>query len=125
MPTRDEFLRAVWEQAINPWAGGSWVDALVAEAQSRPGGAFADAGQALARLLDAGSSRHDLASVARAIAYEVTFNLLHMLDDPGVDGGEVFMLHEALLSADPSGREGRPPDQDATPAPSQPAGAVV
>jgi hypothetical protein len=31
-----------------------------------------------------------------------------MLDDPGVDGGNVFMLQESLLSADPSTKEGRP-----------------
>lgn len=108
MPTREEFLRAVWERAIDPWARGSWVDALVAEAQARPDGSFADAGQAVARLLAAGAGRDDLAAVARSVAYEVAFSLLYMLDDPGVDGGDVFMLHESLLSADPSGREGRP-----------------
>ena len=108
MPTREEFVRAVWERAIDSWAGGSWVDALSADAQSSPGGSFTDAGQALVRLLKAGADRNDLGAVARAVAYEVAFSVLSMLDDPGVDGGEVFMLHESLLSADPSGREGRP-----------------
>ncbi|OWK37812.1 hypothetical protein FRUB_06932 [Fimbriiglobus ruber] len=81
---------------------------MVAETQTRPSGSFADAGHAISRLLAAGADRGDLAAVARAIAYETAFSLLYMLDDPGVDGGAVFMLHESLLSADPSGREGRP-----------------
>jgi hypothetical protein len=108
LPTREEFLRVVWERAIDSWASGPWADAMAAEAQARPGGSFADAGHAVSRLLAAGADRGDLAAVARAVAYETAFSLLYMLDDPGVDGGEVFMLHESLLSADPSGREGRP-----------------
>jgi hypothetical protein len=36
------------------------------------------------------------------------FATLYALDDPGVENGEVFMLHESLLTADPSGLEGRP-----------------
>ena len=111
MPTRDEFLRVVWERAINSWAGGTWVDSMATDAHARPGGFFADAGRALARLLATGADRGDLAAVARAVAYETVFSLLYMLDDPGVDGGEVFMLHESLLSADPSGHQGRPPNQ--------------
>jgi hypothetical protein len=31
-----------------------------------------------------------------------------MLDDPGIDDGDVIGLHESLLGADPSGKEGRP-----------------
>jgi hypothetical protein len=31
-----------------------------------------------------------------------------MLDDPGVDDDDNKMMHEELLGADPSGREGRP-----------------
>jgi hypothetical protein len=42
------------------------------------------------------------------VAYETAFSLLYMLDDPGVDAGDVTMLHESLLGADPSGLEGRP-----------------
>jgi hypothetical protein len=108
LPTREEFLRAVWDQAIDSWARGAWVDAMAAEAQACPGGSFADARRAVSRLLAAGADRGDLAAVARAVAYETAFSLLYMLDDPGVEGGEVFMLHESLLSADPSRREGRP-----------------
>jgi hypothetical protein len=81
---------------------------LILDATTRPGSAFTDAGEALSRLLAAGADRHDLNAVARAVIYEAVFDVLYMLDDPGVDDGNVFMLHESLLSADPSGREGRP-----------------
>jgi hypothetical protein len=41
------------------------------------------------------------------------FQTLYALDDPGVDDDNVFMLHESLLTADPSGMEGRPGSADA------------
>ncbi len=107
MPTREEFLRIVWEQVIDAPVTGAWIDSAVAEAQARPDGPFADAGQALARLLASGAGHRDVGLVVRAAVYEAVFSLLYMLNDPGVDGNEVFMLHESLLSADPSGREGR------------------
>ena len=44
----------------------------------------------------------------RNTAYEAVFSTLYAIGDPGVDGNDVFMLHEDLLSADPSGMEGRP-----------------
>jgi len=106
--TRDEFLRIVWEQIIDAPKSDSWIDNFIAEATNRPDRSFADAGVALQRLLDGGADRADLSKVARAIAYETVFSLMYMLDDPGVDDGDVFMLHESLLSADPSGMEGRP-----------------
>ena len=46
--------------------------------------------------------------IARFAAYETAFRVLYMLDDPGVDGPDSTMLFESLLSADPSGKEGRP-----------------
>jgi hypothetical protein len=107
MPTREVFVRTLWERVINAPRTGAWIDGLMLNA-TRPGAAFADAGEALSRLLTAGADRHDLNSVARAAIYEAVFDVLYMLDDPGVDDGNVFMLHESLLSADPSGREGRP-----------------
>jgi len=42
----------------------------------------------------------------RFAAYEAAFGLLYMLEDPGVE--DATMLHESLLAADPSGKEGRP-----------------
>lgn len=107
MPTREEFLRIVWEQVIDAPVEGAWIDRAIADAQAHPDGSFADAGQALARLLATGASHRDVGLVVRAAVYEAVFSLLYMLDDPGVDGNAVFLLHESLLSADPSGREGR------------------
>ena len=107
--TDDDALEAALARA----KGKVWLDAAGADARTRPDGAFADAGQALARLLAAGADRGDIGAVARVAAYEAVFSLLYMLGDPGVDGGEAALLHESLLSADPSGREGRPaPDAE-------------
>lgn len=111
MPTRDEFLRLLWDEVIDAPMSGEWIDNQITESQSHPNGAFADAGKALERLLGIGAERTDLCSVVRASIYEAVFSVLYMLDDPGVDDGDVFMLQESLLSADPTGREGRPPTE--------------
>ncbi|MGB8356298.1 MAG: hypothetical protein WCD79_20535 [Chthoniobacteraceae bacterium] len=46
--------------------------------------------------------------IARQAAYEAVFGTLYALSDPGVNDNDIEMLHESLLSADPSGKEGRP-----------------
>src|SRR5579863_5756947 len=43
----------------------------------------------------------------RLASYEAAFQLLYMLEDPGVDGNDHVMMHEDLLGADPK-RERRP-----------------
>jgi len=56
-----------------------------------------------------------LSLFARAIAYRGAFNTLYALEDPGVDEKGAGSLYESILSADPSGREGRPgsaPDKE-------------
>lgn len=108
MPTRQEFLRLVWEKVINRGMGGRWIDYAIDESQRHPNAPFADAGVALRRLLATGADRRDICLATRLAVYEAVFSLLYMLDDPGVDDGQVFMLHESLLGADPSGKEGRP-----------------
>lgn len=107
--TREEFLRAVWDELIDVYADGQWIDNYVASANVDASGAFADAGQSLKALMALGIDRQQLSTIARAIAYETAFSLLYMFNDPGIDPNEGTMLHESLLSADPSGREGRPP----------------
>jgi hypothetical protein len=107
MPSREEFLRLVWEQVINSPMTGAWIHNTTATANQDANAPFADAGHALARLLAKGADHRDLSLVARLASYETVFSFLYMLDDPGIDGN-AFMLHESLLGADPSGKEGRP-----------------
>jgi hypothetical protein len=108
MATRDDFLRLVWDEIINGPMTGPWIDNSIAMSRLDPQASFADAGDALARLVANGADRRDLSLAVRFAIYEAVFSLLYMLDDPGVDGGDVFMLQDSLLSADPSGMEGRP-----------------
>lgn len=108
MATRDEFLEQLWTQVINPCMQGGWIDAMAARSEREPDAPFADIGPALQRLLAAGAARRDLCLLARHASYEAVFQVLYMLDDPGVDGDDNKMMHEDLLGADPSGREGRP-----------------
>jgi hypothetical protein len=85
---------------------GHWVDNLVRSSEKNPNEPFADVGVILKRLLAAGVSKQDLNFISRFVAYEASFGTLFLLEDPGVD--ESAMLHESLLSADPSGKAGRP-----------------
>jgi hypothetical protein len=76
-------------------------------------GPFGDTGAAIERLLAAGVSRRDLRFVLRHAAYEAVFGTLYSLSDPGAEDDDVGTLYEGLLSADPSGMEGRPGSADA------------
>lgn len=108
MGTRAELLRYLWDEVINvnlrPESLGNVIRACRRDAD----GPFGDTGPAIERLLGARASAADLYLVLRATAYEAVFGTLYALGDPGVDDNNVFMLHEGLLTADPSGMEGRP-----------------
>lgn len=108
MATRAEFLDQLWTEIINGRMHERWIDAAIAHSKRKPDAPFADLGPALERLLAAGAARRDLCLIARHASYEAVFQVLCMLDDPGIDSDENTMLYEELLGADPSGLEGRP-----------------
>jgi hypothetical protein len=108
MASREQFLRKLWNDTINSAMQGHWIDNAIRDSERRPNDPFADIGLALKRLLDAGADRRDLSLISRHAAYEAVFETLYALGDPGVDDNNIVMMHESLLSADPSGMEGRP-----------------
>lgn len=108
MATRDRFLHDLWDGVINPNMQERWIDNVLRASEQNPDAPFADLAPALKRLLAAGAGRRDLSLIARFAAYEAVFGTLYALSDPGVDDNDVEMLHESLLGADPSGKEGRP-----------------
>ena len=81
---------------------------MIAYGKRDPNRPFADLGPVLERLLKSGASRRDLSLISRFAAYEAVFQALYMLGDPGVDNNDIEMMHESLVGADPSGKEGRP-----------------
>lgn len=108
MATREELLEHLWRLVINANLNPSTLADAILHHQKRPEEPFADAGEAIARLLELGASPRDLCLLRREAAYGAVFRTLYALGDPGVDGDDVFMLHEDLLGSDPSGLEGRP-----------------
>tara|TARA_R110001606_G_C15021925_1_gene609885 strand:+ start:199 stop:543 length:345 start_codon:yes stop_codon:yes gene_type:complete len=112
MATRKELLQHLWDQEINAYLRDDVLGNIVQDAERNPEGALSDGGLAIKRLMDAGASRRDLSLAFRSIAYETVFSTLYALTDPGADNDDVLMLHEELLSADPSGMEGRPGSGD-------------
>ena len=113
MGTQANLLKHLWREVINRQLDSASLHRKMALAKHRPDGPFADTGPAIERLLTLGASPRDICLIQRDAAYEAVFQTLYALDDPGVDDGNVFMLHESLLTADPSGREGRPGSADA------------
>jgi hypothetical protein len=85
-----------------------WIDDELGLSGRYPNAPFADFGPLLKRLLDLGVTRRELSLFARAVAYATSFASLYALQDPGVYARNSGSLHESILSADPSGLEGRP-----------------
>jgi len=108
MATRDEFLKLAWNEIINPSMQEHWIDNSIRASERQPNAPFADIGSIIKRLLALGATRRELSLLNRAAAYEGVFGTLYALGDPGIDNNEIEMLHESLLGADPSGKEGRP-----------------
>jgi hypothetical protein len=104
---RYRFLHTLWPQLIDSWRDGI---------SSIP---------AARRAIDSGASPHDIAQLARAVAYETVFAMLaHLADDESAEGlpswalGEIDpaghptgrhldALHEDLLTLDPTGHDGQ------------------
>jgi len=103
---RKEFLQAIWRDIINAPLSEVWVENVIRASKKNANGSFADLGPIMESMPQKGVSRRELSLLNRFAAYEASFGLLYMLEDPGVD--DASMLHESLLSADPSGSEGRP-----------------
>jgi len=128
MSAESDFIQGVWE--IIPDESPEWVERVA----SRKGdqGPLGDYSTILRFMLDKGVPPEMIARFARIVGYETAFGLLCFAGDPGylnqaVDfeynwGIRVFDpqseriigslegVYESLLTADPSGREMRPPD---------------
>ena len=111
MATREELLDHLWREVINVHLRDQALDNVVKNCKRDPDGPFGDTGAAIERLLAAGASRR---LVLRNAAYEAAFGTLYALSDPGPEeDDDVSTLYESLLTADPSGMEGRPGSADA------------
>lgn len=107
MATREEWLKKCWKETINGAMEEHWIENNIRQSDKDPDGPFADVGTSLKRLLELGASRRDLSLIFRLGSYEAVFDTLYMLEDPGLDDGHE-MLHEELISADPSGLDASP-----------------
>ena len=76
------FLRTLWPQQIDGWRTNTkWIDHSIHAAERDPKGYFADAGLAMKRLLALGATREELASIARMVAYDTAFGVVHRIDE--------------------------------------------
>jgi hypothetical protein len=108
MRTREALLKHLWQTAIDLHLCEDHIADSIAYARTHLGAPFTEAASVMERLLASGVSARDICTLRRDAAYRAVFTTLYSLGDPGVDDDDVMMLHESLLGADPSGREGRP-----------------
>jgi hypothetical protein len=124
MTTKEELLQRFWGHIngyVTPYYIGralvreDELDRIVENCKQHPDQPFADAGAAIERTLAAGARRRDICLLLRYAAYGAVFDTLYQIDPEaaGVDCKELIGLYEQLLSADPSGMEGRPGSADA------------
>lgn len=99
MPTREEFVEYLWKELINPLDQPSRLDNIIANCKRHPDDSFAEVGPAIERALAAGVSAEDLCLIIRSTTYEAVFGTLYAIGDPGVDGNEVFGLHELMATS--------------------------
>ena len=107
MRTRHALLEHLWRSVIDGHSSDASLREQIAYAKSHPGAPFTAAASAIERLVAQGVSPSDICTIQRDASYRAVFATLYSLDDPGVEGNDVLMLHESLLEADPSGKEGR------------------
>lgn len=108
MASGNVLLEELWADVINGNLDKKSLRSTVAYAKQRPTAPFADAGAAMARMLKAGVSVDDICRFARYERYDACFQVLYKICALGVESADLDGLYELLLSADPSGEEGRP-----------------
>ncbi len=113
MTARDDLLQEVWAQ-IDVFLEGAWIENWLAmETEDDKDRAFAEVAPIVRRLLECGASREELSRLLRWAAYETAFEVLVLIDEAGATPDSEFAcLHESLLTADPTGREGRISDDE-------------
>ena len=107
MSSEEKLFAQLWDN-INGYMNDGWLDSTILASERRPDEPFADTGMVLKRLLALGASKRDLALLVRSGCYDGTFSTLYDIQEAGLSCEDLVAVHEGLLSADPSGLEGRP-----------------
>jgi len=97
MSELNDDLREIWGYIADE-GDLSWIDRVAGQAEDS--GPLGDYGAIIRRMLELGVSKIDIARFARINGYEAAFGALYIVGNG---------WHESLLSADPTGREMRPP----------------
>ncbi|HEX8521272.1 MAG TPA: WD40 repeat domain-containing protein [Tepidisphaeraceae bacterium] len=108
MAAKKGFHGRVWDEIINGGMDGKWIDGVIEQAKQRPDDPFADVGPLLAEMLKKGVTKNKIARLARFIRYEAVAETITIAAEDGMDAEALDAAHEDLLTADPSGKDGRP-----------------
>jgi hypothetical protein len=121
------FQKGAWDRIVSN-DELSWIDRLIANVPPESNAPFSSAPHSIRRMLQAGVSYSDIASLVRSMQAEFLFELCYMMGDSmSVNGNESLVgwglveldannkpgrhmagLHESVLVTDPTGRKVRP-----------------
>ena len=121
------FLKGAWQQVVSE-DDTTWIDNILRNVPANSSDPYAGAAHSIRRMVDAGTTKSDIAQLVRAMQAEFLFALCYMMDDPSsVEGNDDYVdwsfmeldadgntcrtincLHESVLETDPTGREVRP-----------------
>ncbi|KAA1257551.1 hypothetical protein LF1_00380 [Rubripirellula obstinata] len=121
------FLKGAWDRIASD-DELSWIDNVIANVPPESNDPYAGAAHSIRRMIAAGVSRTDIATLVRNSQAEFLFDICYMMADPGSVSGNADLvnwtlvecdaagnlgrsingLHESVLETDPTGREVRP-----------------
>jgi hypothetical protein len=75
-------LRQLRDETIDTWRESLlWIDNLSEDARREAPGLFGDAARAVSEMLAAGIDRESIGALARFVAYESVFSVIHSVDE--------------------------------------------
>jgi hypothetical protein len=102
--SRHLLLSHLRDETVDAWRDSTlWVDNLAEDASRHEAGSFSDASHAVASMLRAGIDRSQIGALARFIAYEAAFSVLHTIDEGYDPDREGDLPGWALVERDPLG----------------------
>jgi hypothetical protein len=102
-----EFMAALWEGIGEVEVGSATLSDQIPDVPEK-NEPFGDVRPAVGRLFKAGVKPGDLDLISRWQRFDATVELLRLFERVGITEAEEVMLHESILSAEPSGKEARP-----------------
>lgn len=97
-------LTQLRDETIDTWRDALlWIDNLAGDARKEAPGLFGDAARAVAHMRSDGIDREDIGALARFVAYEAVFSVIHAIDEEFASENQDQLPGWALVELDALG----------------------